>query len=330
MDTDKVRSMLAQLDGGIAEEERSTSRQDKRTEGGVKGFAGHYRSWGEERYVHKSLGDSIFPALEDALESEGVLIDISEELKNSDYWHSGRLRSEVPAGSIIRVTASGSLFDARYLASIFSSFATAFIGIQGMDPTAIPSTPPAPRSAKKQQARPSRNEAPAPHIPQLEDGIPDFQNIAGTGDQIGAPQLRSMIQLARSIFLPGVHLNLSPTGEDSCTIGARLQEGRQYLDTDPEILFARYGTSPQEWTLVGSVGHHASPSPAASPGAFEMLNSTGSMLRGNTARALNSFIGEIGQSGFADLPQAPGFSVVPFAVYRTIPRLRQMDISARE
>ena len=36
----------------------------------------------------------------------------------------------------------------------------------------------------------------------------------------------------------------------------RLQEGQQFLDSDPEILFARYGVRAQDWTVVGTVGHH--------------------------------------------------------------------------
>jgi hypothetical protein len=48
VDTDKVRSMLAQIEGGIAEEARETERRDKRTEAGVKGVGLHQQSWGSE------------------------------------------------------------------------------------------------------------------------------------------------------------------------------------------------------------------------------------------------------------------------------------------
>ena len=317
MDTDKVRSMLAQVEGGVAEEERNTNREDSKSEGGVKGFVGHSRSWGEERYVQKSLGDSIFPSLEESLESNGLLSDISEEAADSEYWSSGRMQRDFPPGSIIRVTAPGSLFDARYIASIFSSFATTAVGL-GMlvgDGQGNPATPP--RAAKKQQ-RPVAGGGDSSAPLQLEDGVVDFI-FPGITDQMNAAQLRSLIKIARSVFLPGLHLNLNPTGDDGFSVGARLQEGRQYLDTDPDILFARYGTGEQEWTLVGSIGHYGSPPLSLSEAPAEFIDANGVVNRGRMARMINGFVGTVGGLGFADLPQAPSFSVVPFAVYRTMP-----------
>lgn len=141
VDTDKVRGMQAQLDGGIAEEERRTTKSDKRTEGGVKGVVSHYQGSGEEQYVHKSLGDALFPTLEESLDAEGLLFDISQELQVPSYWHSDALRGDHPPGTIVRITSMGSLFDARYVASAFAGFAATYAGLQGIG--AVPSTEPA-------------------------------------------------------------------------------------------------------------------------------------------------------------------------------------------
>lgn len=75
VDTDKVRAMLAQLDGGVAEEERETNKQEKKYTVGPRSVAQHLQVTGGERYTQKSLGDAIFPMLEAALESEGLLRD---------------------------------------------------------------------------------------------------------------------------------------------------------------------------------------------------------------------------------------------------------------
>ena len=142
VDTEKVRSMLAELEGGIEEEIRKTERHDKRTEGGVRGIGLHQQSWGNEEYVNKSLGDAIFPALEDILAAEGLLVDISEQAKDVDVWNSGDLPNEHPPGSIVRVTAPGALFDARYVATVLGGFAASYTGL--VDMGAMGSRPPEP------------------------------------------------------------------------------------------------------------------------------------------------------------------------------------------
>ncbi len=100
VDTDKVRGMLAQLDGGVFVEERETTRDDKRSQAGVSRFVQHYQTWGSERQIQKSLGDALFPTLEDTLEVQGVIKDISRELADPAYWTATRLHAEVPPGTI--------------------------------------------------------------------------------------------------------------------------------------------------------------------------------------------------------------------------------------
>src|SRR5947209_18510452 len=89
VDTLKVSSLLAQLNEGIETEQRNTSRSERRTDAGFKGVLGHYQGSGEEASVTKALGDLLFPSLEDSLESEGMIRDLSEELSDEEYWTSG-------------------------------------------------------------------------------------------------------------------------------------------------------------------------------------------------------------------------------------------------
>lgn len=309
--------MLGQLHEGVAEESRETDSKEKRSEGGVKGFVSHYQNWGSEAYISKSLGDTLFPSLEETLESEGLLADVSDQMSEVDYWSSGEMERDYPPGSLIRVTASGSLFDARYVASIFSSFGAAALGFQGLGTeTPAPPTPPI-----KRQQRPPRPNSGAQQRAQLEDAIPDFTYYEGNDPAIDAKQLRSLLRVARGLFTPGLHLNLFPIGGDEVSIGARLQEGQQYLDSDPEILFARYGTGEQDWTLVGSIGHYGSANNASTLATPQLLSPEQRVLRARTAKFINNFMGLVGSHGFSDLPQSPGFSMVPLAVYRANPRL---------
>ncbi|UQT57289.1 hypothetical protein M4V62_20510 [Streptomyces durmitorensis] len=314
MDTDKTRAMLAQLDGGVAEEERETSSEEKRYTVGPRSIAQHLQVAGAERYTQKSLGDAIFPMLEGALESEGLLHDISAEVADPAQWESGGLSRIAPPGSLVRITAMGSLFDSRYAASAFAAFASVTLGLHGMgiDLGATAKKVPPGKGKSGQGQRPPKAGHTQPE-PQLEDAILDFQGPGG----VDGDALRAIIRMARGIFAPGLHINLSPVESSNVLIGARLQQGRQYLDSEADILFARYGTEPQEWTLVGSVGSYGAKDTTLPE--FDFFGAEG-VKRGRFADGINGLMRYMGGMGFVDLPQYPGFSVIPFAVYRAIPR----------
>ncbi|WP_456243122.1 DUF6414 family protein [Streptomyces canus] len=108
------------LSANSPQRQRETSSQEKRYTVGPRSVAQHLQVAGSERYTQRSLGDAIFPTLEEALESEGLLRDISEEAADPSQWGSGGLERIAPPGSLVRITAMGSLFDTRYAASVLS------------------------------------------------------------------------------------------------------------------------------------------------------------------------------------------------------------------
>ncbi|MET7287743.1 hypothetical protein [Streptomyces sp. NPDC005573] len=302
---------MAQIEGSIPEEERTSNRQANIGANIPRNSA--YADSSQEMHVSKSLADSLFPSLEDSLENEGLIRDITDAACGRDYWMSGEVREKNPPGSIIRLTAQGSLFDARYVAASFSGLGSAAIGFQGLDSGETPTLPPA---VRKRQNRGKTARTRETSAGQLEDSIPEF-NIGSESDSIDGEQLRSMVRIARGLFSPGLHLNLFPVSGEDCTVSVRLQEGRQYLDSEPEVLFARYGAGQQEWTLVGSIGHHATAKSEIEISQF--TDASGRVNRGSAATFINSFLSFMGAMGFLDLPQYPGFSVIPLAVYRQIP-----------
>ncbi|MEU8742719.1 hypothetical protein AB0C39_03620 [Streptomyces parvulus] len=315
VDTDKVRALLAQLDGGIAEESRETERKEKRTTIGPRSAAQHLQGTGSESYTNKSLGDALFPTLEESLESELLLHDISEEASDVDAWGSGSLKAKYPPGSLVRITAPGSLFDTRYAAAAFAAFGHVNVGLKGIG--ASPSSEPQ-RTGKgkpgQQHLRSAKKGEGGPD--QLEDAIPDFPAVGGTDGNT----LRSFVQISKGVFTPGLHINMTPA--KGSLISARLQEGRQYLDTEAEILFARYGTERHDWTLVGSIGSYGTEETELPDMNF--YNAGGNINRGLFAEAMNAQMRNLGRIGFIDLPQHPGFSLIPFAVYRGIPRSTEL------
>ena len=239
--------MLAQLEGGVAEESRRTEKGDKQSDIGVKGYLGHNRTWGTEEYLQKSLGDAWFPLLEEALESEQAIRDISDLLQDEEVWTSEEFRSEYPPGSIIRVSAPGFLFDAQYVARALGGFSTTYQGYTEFAAesiaaalSAVRGSQPKPRKGA-QGGRPSAKKSQASAVPQnLEDEISDFPPLESDGFSLTPGFLRSLVKISRGMYRPGLHLTLMPTENDELTVNIRLQEGRQYLDSDVEILFSRY------------------------------------------------------------------------------------------
>src|SRR5262249_25528640 len=161
----------------------------------------------------------------------------------------------------------------------------------------------------------SRNVVIANRTDQPEDLIPEFGPISQqNGPDIDAKFLRAIVQVARGMFTPGLHLNLSPADSNKLIVGARLQEGRRFLDSETEILFARYGVGKQLWTLVGSIGHYAKPEDMLSPQNLTFIDGESRVIRAQFADYINSYMRFLGSLGFADTPQYPSFSVVPLAV----------------
>jgi hypothetical protein len=88
---------------------------------------------------------------------------------------------------------------------------------------------PKPISGKK-PPRPQKQEVLG--VPNLEDVISDFPPMGEGSEQLTAKFVRGIVKIARGLFAPGLHLNLVPTTSDRIIIGARLQEGRAYIDSD--------------------------------------------------------------------------------------------------
>jgi hypothetical protein len=106
-----------------------------------------------------------------------------------------------------------------------------------------------------------------------------------------------------------------------------LQQGRKYLDAEPEILLSRYGASPQDWHVIGTIGHYA-------PAKHEGWDDIGLVVsktdhRLDRLKMLDTFsrlLTYFAHWGMSDGPAYPGLSIVPIAVYRPIPKHGQIDI----
>lgn len=309
-DLDRARSLMAQRAGGVPEEDRITGSTTRRFNVGVR-----YLSYGQdgrtEQYEQRSLLDALFPELESILEAEGWLTDISDIVHDPYLNDPDQLHNLVSPGSIVRLTADGQLFNSEYIAQVLGGTSVAVDGIMSFQPP----VPPAP--GKKGAPKPRRTNRSSADREQLEDLVEDFDPaiIGVTSDQ-----LRNMVRTVRGMFSKGLHILFSTGGRTGWSATARLQEGRRYLDAEPDVLFSRYGTAPQEWTIVGTIGRFSSvPSPGSLQGTNFLAPDGTSVSRARFVNGLNTLMELIGNQGLTDAPQHPGFSIVPLAVYRMIP-----------
>ncbi|MCO8274790.1 hypothetical protein M1L60_29760 [Actinoplanes sp. TRM 88003] len=318
VDTDKVRSLLSQMDGGVAEDIRVTEKKQGRMSGGMRNVASREHVWGSEESAQRSLADAVFPTLEEALTVEGYLADISHELATGEPDTFEQLMENHPPGSVVRISAPARLFDARYVAKAFAGFATAFQGVLQLD-----NDGPAQSRARNQKPGPSKSKKgetsrlitdPLPEA--LEELIEDY-NASGAIESIPPEQIRGFIKIARGVFHPGLHITMATAGMGGVSVTARLQEGRRFLDSEPEILFARYGLHEQDWTMVGTIGSYAPP-PGYQYELTDITREDGNVSRRKIVQSVNDLLSLLGSIGFADQPEYPGLSIVPLAVYRPI------------
>lgn len=327
VDVDKVKSIAGQLESGVPEEARLTSRDAKRTVIGWKYVLSYNPESENENYVQRSMLDSLFPELEDALE-QSWLDDVS------DLFHSNRpeafdeLRERCPEGSLFRVTADGYLFDVRYLARLFSNVSAAFGGFQEFEREVKRLAEGATQGTNRPGNRPSggrggqsgKKSDRTPVGEHLEDSVEDFTDQP----PLSPAFLKSMIRTARGVFSPGLHLLMSNDNVQSpLNISARLQDSMRYLDASPEVVAARFGVTAQRWTIVGTVGHYSmAPEQVGLASAMAQVENeiSGDFNRSRFVRSVNSSINDMARSGMIELPQHPGMAAVPIAVYRAVRR----------
>ncbi|MFE6386761.1 DUF6414 family protein [Nocardiopsis dassonvillei] len=312
VDADKVRGLASQLYDGVPEKATRVSARQKKLQAGVKVIRGEGSSSSEDA-VEKSLGDSIFKDLEADLEALELLIDASEKLQREETWED--IDSLASPGSILRITAPGTLFHPAQISEAIVGMATSAHGLFDLGSSKKESTPVVPPKAKSGNQR--KTPKGTTTIPQGEHRNPE--DYLPEGDIIpimNMPRqsMAGMIRIIRGVFGEGVHLHLRPLGVDGPTVSARLESGRRFFDSSPEVLLSRYGLSPQEWTIVGITGQLGD---KISPDEFiNITNADDSVNRAKVVDLVHQFLGQT--AGLIDIPQKPGFSMVPLAVYRTI------------
>lgn len=313
VDVDKVRGILSQIEEGVPETAKQVERKEKDAEAKNKIAGGIGRKWIDEESIEKSLGDALFKILEDALESLLVLYDISDEIQSEEGLKA--VHAQLHPGSVVRITAPARLFHPGQLTHAMVGIGTAATGMSDIADALsnTDATPPKPRQNRQKGAKPhpKSKTKPLPDSDAPEDilfELPENIPLLGPRDF-----LVGMVRFVRGIISDGVHMHFHPLGDTGPVITTRLETGRRFLDSTPEVLFSRYGFRPQEWTVVGTIGHLGDPD--GDEGDLDFANE---FNRSTIIQLVATLLQQAGESGLIDLPTGLGFSVVPLAVYREI------------
>jgi hypothetical protein len=324
VDSDKVRGLASQLYDGVPEKATRVSARQKKLQAGIKVVRGEGSSSSEDA-IEKSLGDSIFKDLEADLEALELLVDASEQLQTKEAWED--IDSLASPGSILRITSPGTLFHPAQISDAIVGMATSAHGLFDLGQSSAKAAPVVPPKAKSGNQKKSPQSGATPQAGELrnpEDYLPPGEIIP----IMNAPRksMSGMIQIIRGVFGEGVHLHLRPLGVDGPTVSARLESGRRFFDSSPEVLLSRYGLSRQEWTIVGITGQLGDKiSPDES---INITSAEGGVNRAKVVDLVHQFLGQTG--GLIDIPQKPGFSMVPLAVYRTIGKSISTQLESAE
>jgi hypothetical protein len=111
LDIDRVRSLLAQLSGGVVEQsvERLTKSQDARAGGSLFGLfdrgGGLFRERATEQT--KTLQDALFILFEDAAAESG-LFELATDLGDVANWEDRSVHEALRPGQLLRLSADPS------------------------------------------------------------------------------------------------------------------------------------------------------------------------------------------------------------------------------
>lgn len=124
VDTNRVRSLLAQMSEGLPDEKATSTARSSRLRIGTKlaGFEGG-RDGSQSETLE--LADLHVSMMEEAATSLGLLSDASERVQKEKFWLRGKVRAQLQPGMLLRVTAPTQLIDPNSLMSTLRGFRTA-------------------------------------------------------------------------------------------------------------------------------------------------------------------------------------------------------------
>jgi len=299
LDADRIRSLLAQLDGGVVEQviEKATTGGQAQAGGRVFGLFDLRGSLSRERASEqtKTLQDALYLIFEEAASRQGLLAEI-EELGDPAAWQDGSLHEQLREGQLLSCHAPTRILDAR----LFRERAHRFVEWSEV----------AQRLEESEQKAAEEREEPAATEPDRDaPGEEDLAFIKDIGDLYGL------------LMADQISVRQFPCGVDrpELSLSGTLLARPEFLQEEREALFGKYGSALSKWTVVSQVATLPQPEQPA-PGMPEEPAEDQGASRRFFFEALAVYgMRTFEEQGFVEAPAFPGVHVTPLAVYREVP-----------
>jgi hypothetical protein len=279
VDADRVRSLLAQLQGLILESLASP----------VDGS--------------RSAQDLTFVAFEQLADEHLLVKDLGAPYFDAEQWRTGAVHKELRPGDLVRIGADvqvldGGLFETRLqrLDALLDAYLTVTgqrnvpLGAQKNDEGPKPLG--AQRGVAKKQAFGGLDQ------PQLQ-AIAEFVK-AYVGESIAV----RVLPCGRD------QLDLGFTGA--------LLGWKTYVQDDRDTLFSRYGNVASRWTAVLQVAAMPENGRDEVTVDSDVLDAAGNLSRAGVERVATQLLAMMEGIGIAEGPRWPSISVTPLAFYRDV------------
>lgn len=306
VDVARVRSLLAQMAGGVASTAAETLEEVRTriAEASVPIARGGRTSSSSSRSeTTRSLGDLIVPVFEEEAAAAGYLIDVSGELSDPDDWHSGEVHTRLPVGTILRHSGPTRLLDPVHVSELIKHFEGAASAVDRMTGSA-----PSGSSGKGGRTTPKGGAS------------------ARTAELRGLKKMTEPIrELVENLLAGGISLRVFPCGAQhpDCGFGGLLLDRSDYIEPERGALFARHGVLVSDWTVVGVVNRLSRRGNALDLSDFdpsELIRQSGAINRQAIEGMVLQLLGMLEGVGMSEGPSWPSIGITPLAVYRTIER----------
>jgi hypothetical protein len=309
VDVDRVRSLLAQLQGGIVDaiKAETSSKLEGGAEAKVFGIGGRGTyGRGDRTEESRSLQELTFVAFEERANEEGLISELGDEFFDPRAWQRGEVHSLLSEGELVRLTCKVQVLDGGLFRERIGRF-------QKMGRALVELSPPETTSKMTAKQKAQASEAAIAAI------------IGNSG------QLVAISEFVETFVGDAISLRLLPCGSDHMqfSFSGALLGRREYIQEERESLFSRYGNTSSSWTAVLQIAAIPSqPDETNNPAAeIEKASEEGAMLTpsGEINRAMvdhlaGQLLAQMEYIGIVEGPRWPSVSVTPLGLYRTVPR----------
>lgn len=309
VDTQRVKSFLAHMEGGLVEQTKAGHTDNVKADAQAKllgfgGGGGYSHDW--KREEQKSLQDVVFSLFEDTADESGYITDATEQYYDPSKWADGSVQNALQAAQLIRVTCEvqmldGGLFESRLDRFLSMADHLSRLGVKTDDLKPIKGK--TVEKQKEELLKKARAE------------------ILGT---VSEDYIKAMSGFIQSFLGDDIAMRALPCGEKYLEFGfsGALLNRADYIQDEREHLFSRYGTYMSNWTCVLQVAtvpvqeDHKT----TIEGDVNFMLPSGTISRAATERGASDLLGVMEGIGLLDGPRWPTVSVTPLGIYRDVPK----------